>query len=110
MEASEKLADEYLKMVRGTPKDRRIAFIAGYNKCKELMEADTKVKNLVKPDVMRSFTIRKIRLGKCSFEKRRFGVSVIDLTEIGTDLHMIAIQLFFKTGLAIFYKLIEDEK
>ena len=46
MTDSEKYANEYIEMMRGTPKDRRLAFIAGYKKAVEIIINSSKNKSL----------------------------------------------------------------
>ena len=70
---------------------------------------ETEVKNLAQPDVTRCFAIRKVRVTKARFEKNGYGIAVTDLSNNWKYLHMISIQLFFKTGLAILYEL-HDKK
>lgn len=59
--------------------------------------------------VIRCFAIRKVRVTKARFEKNGYGIQVTDLSDTWKYLHMISIQLFFKTGLAILYEL-HDKK
>ena len=62
---------------------------------------------LRKGDVSNSFSIRKIRLAKAEFSKRKFGIQVIDMTEYYKDLRIMTIQIWFKIGVAILYELHE---
>jgi len=57
---------------------------------------------------MRSFSIQKITVTKCSFKKYGFGIDVIDLTDHWKYLRMMSIQIFFKTGISILYELHEE--
>lgn len=49
--------------------------------------------------------MKKITLSLSKFQKYGFTFDIIDVSETWKDLHIISIQLFFKTGIAILYEL-----
>jgi hypothetical protein len=54
------------------------------------------------------FSIKKIRLWKCSFGKNRIGVSVIDMSDYYDYLRIMTFQFWFKKGFCVFYELHEN--
>lgn len=112
MESSEEILTKHYMEKYNYSQDRITAMREFKQIALDAMEeyADAKVKNLFKPDVKRSFAIRKVRVSKARFEKNGYGISVIDLSKHWKYLSMISIQLFFKTGLAILYELHEKEE
>lgn len=53
------------------------------------------VKNLILYGVSPRFSITKIRLRSVKAEKRKFGISVIDLTDEVKYLRLMVVQLYF---------------
>ena len=65
--------------------------------------ANILVKNLILYDVSPRFSLSKIRLRSVKAEKRKFAISIIDLTEQVKNLKLMVIQLyFFSFGISFF--------
>jgi len=51
--------------------------------------------------------VGKVQVAKVRFEKNGYGINVTDLSDHYKYLRMMTVQLFFKTGVGIFYELKE---